>query len=193
MTRPETDRKALRSRLIAEREALAPALRSQLAAKLAGHLGDLLNRLNPQTLGFCWPFRAEPDLVEFLVEWQAQDFGRQLALPVVPATPGSLVFHLWQPGEPLVADRFGIPAPQGTPSAALQAVLVPVNGFDARGYRIGYGGGFFDRTLASLRPAPISIGVGYELARLDDAQPQLHDLPLDWIVTEAGIVVSPAR
>lgn len=93
----------------------------------------------------------------------------------------------------MLTDRFGIPAPQGTPRAALQAVLVPVNGFDARGYRVGYGGGFFDRTLASLRPAPISIGVGFELARLEDVRPQAHDLPLDWIVTEAGIVVSPAR
>lgn len=193
MTRPETDRKALRSRLIADREALSPALRSQLTAALAGHLGDVLNRLNPQTLGFCWPFRGEPDIVEFLAEWQAAFSGRQLALPIVPDTPGALAFHTWQPGEPLVADRFGIPAPQGTPSVALQAVLVPVNGFDARGYRIGYGGGFFDRTLASLSPAPISIGIGFEIARLDDAQPQPHDLPLDWIVTEAGIVVSPAR
>jgi len=63
---------------------------------------------------------------------------------------------------------------------------VPVNGFDTRGYRIGYGGGFFDRTLASLEPAPITVGTGFEIARLDSIAPQAHDRPLNWIITELG-------
>ena len=73
-----------------------------------------------------------------------------------------------------------------------QVLIVPLAGFDRKGNRIGYGGGFFDRTLAALQPAPISVGVGFEIARVDDVQPEPHDLPLDWMVTEAGVVVSPA-
>ena len=191
MSSTETDRRAIRQRLIAAREALPPNLRQQLTARIASHLGRLLDQLRPQTLGFCWPFRGEADLCEFLGHWRSQGAGRQLALPVVPASAGPLAFHAWVPGDALVMDRFGIPAPQGTPAVQPDAVLVPVNGFDARGYRIGYGGGFFDRTLAALHPAPISIGIGFEIARLDDVQPAPHDLALDWIVTESGVVVKP--
>lgn len=193
MSTPPLDRKAMRQRLIAEREALPAAQRQQWTAALLGPLGDLLAQLNPLTLGFCWPFRGEPDLREFLAHWRTQAPGRVLALPIVPETPGPLAFHAWQPGDAMVTDRFGIPAPQGTPEAVPEVVLVPVNGFDACGYRLGYGGGFFDRTLAALRPAPRTVGVGFELARLADVQPASHDRPLDWIVTEAGVVVRPAR
>lgn len=87
----------------------------------------------------------------------------------------------------MVADRYGILAPQGTPRLQPDVLLVPVNGFDLRGFRIGYGGGYFDRTLAG-QPRPVSIGIGFELAHLEDVCPEPHDQPLDWIVTEAGIV-----
>lgn len=182
----------MRERLIAAREALSPALRARMTAALATHLAELLEHLRPQILGFCWPFRGEADLREGLVQWRVQGAGRQLALPVVPARAGPLTFHAWAPGDAMEIDRFGIPAPLGTPATHPDLVLVPVNGFDARGYRIGYGGGFFDRTLAALQPAPVSVGVGFEIARIDDVQPAPHDLPLDWILTEAGIAVRPA-
>ena len=63
---------------------------------------------------------------------------------------------------------------------------MPLNGFDADGYRLGYGGGFFDRTLAALTPRPLAIGVGFECNRLPSIRPQPHDQRLDWLVTEAG-------
>ena len=88
----------------------------------------------------------------------------------------------------MVKDRYGIPAPQGTPALQPDLLLVPVNGFDARGYRIGYGGGYFDRTLAQA-DRPVAVGIGFEVARLEDVQPAAHDLPLELIITEAGIVV----
>lgn len=165
---------------------MSPVLRLQLTAEILPCLGELLDTVQAQTLAFCWPFRGEPDLREFLSLWRAQGAGRVLALPVVPEGNGALGFHAWRPGVPMQTDRFGIPAPVGTPAVQPDTLLVPVNGFDARGYRIGYGGGFFDRTLAALRPAPVTIGVGFELARVADTAPGPHDLPLDWIVTEAG-------
>lgn len=186
-----TERQALRQQLIAERESMLPITRLQLTAEILPALGELLDLLVPQTLGFCWPFRGEADLREFLSLWRAQGPGRQLALPVVHEEQASMAFHSWRPGVAMVLDRFGIAYPQGTPAVHPDLLIVPVNGFDARGYRIGYGGGFFDRTLAALSPAPITIGVGFESARLEDVQPEAHDVPLDWIVTEAGIVVRP--
>lgn len=191
MSSAPPERRALRQRLIAEREALMPVQRLQLTAELLPVLGEVLDIVQPQTLGFCWPFRGEADLREFLSLWRAQGPGRQLALPVVHEAQASMAFHGWRPGVVMGSDRFGIPYPVGTPALQPDALIVPVNGFDARGYRIGYGGGFFDRTLATLSPAPITIGVGFEIARLDDVHPEPHDLPLDWIVTEAGIVVRP--
>jgi 5,10-methenyltetrahydrofolate synthetase len=66
-------------------------------------------------------------------------------------------------------------------------ILLPLNGFDPAGYRLGYGGGYFDRTLAALSPRPLTIGIGFELNRIASIRPQAHDLALDWIVTENGV------
>lgn len=192
MSPPLLDRRVLRQQLIAAREALPEARRRQLTVVLAEFLTQLLGRLAPRTIGFCWPYRGEPDLVDFLVQWQTASPGRALALPVVPDMPGPLSFHAWEPGIPMHTDRFGIPAPAGSAPLVPDVLLVPVNGFDARGFRLGYGGGFFDRTLAACPIAPVTIGVGFELARLADVIPHKHDRPLDWIVTEAGIVVRTA-
>ena len=87
----------------------------------------------------------------------------------------------------MIADRYGIPTPAAGEFLVPQAMLLPVNAFDADGYRIGYGGGFFDRTLAALKPAPLSIGVGFELARVDSVRPEAHDVRLAAMVSEAGV------
>jgi len=113
--------------------------------------------------------------------------GATTALPVVVGRELPLVFREWHPGVPLAPGALGIPHPVGSRELVSQAILVPVNGFDALGYRLGYGGGFFDRTLAALAGSTVSIGVGYELARVDTVRPQSWDLPLDWLVTERGV------
>ncbi|MFT4174655.1 MAG: 5-formyltetrahydrofolate cyclo-ligase [Rhodocyclaceae bacterium] len=187
------DRRPLRERLIAEREALDPVARRRLTAAIASHVDRLLWTLQPSTLGFCWPFRGEPDLRELLTRWAAGTSNRQLALPVVTAADQPLLFRHWAPGAPLVPDRYGIPHPASGASVRPDVLLVPVNGFDSRGYRIGYGGGYFDRTLAALQPAPVTVGVGFELARLAKVAEAAHDRPLDWVVTEAGCVVQPRK
>lgn len=96
----------------------------------------------------------------------------------------------------MLTDAYGIPypapAPDQDPSLTLipDVLLIPVNAFDRQGYRIGYGSGYFDRTLATLRPTPLTIGIGFELARVACIAPESHDIPLDIIVTEAGTQLS---
>ena len=109
------------------------------------------------------------------------------ALPVVVAPRQPLVFREWHPGVTLASGALGIPYPVGSDPVVPTAVLVPMNGWDEAGYRLGYGGGFFDRTLASLAKKPVVIGVSYELARIKTIRPQSWDIPMDWVVTERGV------
>jgi 5,10-methenyltetrahydrofolate synthetase len=83
---------------------------------------------------------------------------------------------------------YGIPYPLDTPVLSPAAALVPVNGFDEEGFRLGYGGGYFDRTLAALDPRPVTIGLGYEISRIPTIHPRPHDIPLDFFVSEVGIL-----
>lgn len=180
-----TLREALRRDAIAKREAMTESARQGLTRRLEYHLGDLIAALAPACLAFCWPYRAEPDLRHFMASWLSAASGRTAALPVVVGRDQALVFRAWTPATPLLPDRYGIPHPPDGPELQPDAVLVPLNAFDAAGYRIGYGGGYFDRTLAEQSlPA---IGVGFEVGRVDDTLPQPHDQAMQWIVTEAGM------
>lgn len=181
-----TRRRLLRQRALAAREALGLEHRIRLEQRVAHHVGELLMRLTPRTIAFCWPYRAEPDLRETVAAWLAGDEARRAALPVVVERAAPLLFRRWQPGAPLEADRHGILQPTAAcEELHPELVLVPLNAFDARGYRLGYGGGYFDRTLA-LRSVT-AVGVGFEIGRVDHALPQAHDRPMNWLVTEAGV------
>jgi len=160
---------------------------------------ELLSAHFPQLarcrVGFCWPIKNEPDLRPLMRDWIAQqegvdgDFGA--LLPVVVREGAPLAFRRWAPDQPMAPDRYGIPTPTTGAFEPPEALLIPVNAFDAAGYRIGYGGGFFDRSMAALEPKPLCIGVGFELARVDSIRPQAHDIRLDAMVTEAGVFVTP--
>lgn len=178
-------RRALRNHALQAREALTATAREALTRRLEAHLASLLVRLAPRCLAFCWPFRGEPDLRHFVAGWLATDADRRAALPVVLDREAPLVFRRWTPGMTLVPDRHGIPHPPAGEELVPQVVLVPLNAFDAGGYRLGYGGGYFDRTLAALEVC--AVGVGFELGRTDSVLPQPHDQPMDWLVTEAGV------
>mgnify|MGYP001407156688 CR=1 FL=1 len=121
---------------------------------------------------------------EALAAWRAA--GAVAALPVVNAPDQPLAFRPWFPETPLYFDRYGIPTPAEGPWVVPDVLILPLNAFDAQGYRLGYGGGFFDRTLAHLRPRPLAIGVGFEINRVASIAPEAHDQRLDWIFTEAG-------
>lgn len=185
---PEDDivarRRALRNRALTAREALTVTAREALTRRLEAHLHTVLAQLAPVTLGFCWPFRAEPDLRAFVTHWLAADSARKAVLPVVLDREAPLVFRPWLPGMVLVPDRHGIPHPEAGPELQPDVVLVPLNAFDGAGFRLGYGGGYFDRTLAALPTR--AVGVGFEVGRADSVLPQPHDRAMEWIVTEAG-------
>lgn len=178
-------RNTMRSRLIAAREALPADIHAQLSRKLERHLGELLDALNPAVLAFCWPFRGEFD-ARALVSGRLPG-GLRACLPVVVDNGLPLEFREWSPQSEMVEDRYGIHIPARGETLQPDAILMPLNAFDAAGYRLGYGGGYFDRSLAALAPRPRAVGVGFELARVNSIRPQAHDLPMDVIVTEAGI------
>ena len=189
---PEPDfaakRKHLREHALKLRQALPVERREAMTGQLARHLDALMQTLAPRSLGFCWPYRAEPDLRDWVQAWLTGGSGRIAALPVVVERHAPMVFRRWIPGVPMALDRHGIPHPAEGEALVPEVLLVPLNAFDDRGYRLGYGGGYFDRTLVSLQPAPLAIGVGFELARVDSIDPEEHDVPLAAIVTEAGVL-----
>lgn len=140
--------------------------------------------LSRMTVGFYWPFKGEFD-PRFAIHKFRQD-GAKAALPVVVEKKAPLQFREWWPGVRVAPGVFDLPVPDA-PVAVPGALLIPPVGFDARGYRLGYGGGYFDRTLAALMPSPLRIGVAFELSRMATIQPQPHDVPMDFMVTETGI------
>jgi len=183
---PRAARKAQRLALIQARTDMPAPARAAADHALGGHLARLLDTLAPASIGFCWPYRAEFDMRAVVTAWLRADVCRWAALPVVGATGVPMRWRRWDPDVEMPLDRYGIPFPGDGPDLHPDLLLIPCNGFDARGYRIGYGAGHFDRTLAAMQPRPLAVGVAYELARLADTQPQAHDLPMDWLVTEAG-------
>jgi 5-formyltetrahydrofolate cyclo-ligase len=177
-------RRVERDRLIAAREGLDAATLELLRQRIDAHLWRSFPGLAAAKLAFCWPIRREYDARR--LAQRLRECGAVTALPVVVAPRQPLVFREWHPGVSLASGPLGIPYPVGSDLVVPTAVLVPMNGWDEAGYRLGYGGGFFDRTLASLTKKPVVIGVGYELARMKTIRPQSWDIPMDWVVTERG-------
>lgn len=178
-------RRAERARLIAAREALDAATLERLRLCIDAHLERSFPGLAAAKLAFCWPIRGEYDARPLLRGLRSR--GALTALPVVVARKQPLVFREWHPGVALAAGPLGIPFPTDSELVTPTAVLLPVVGWDEAGYRLGYGAGFFDLTLASLPKRPVVIGVGYELARMPSIHPQSWDVPMDWVVTERGV------
>ena len=178
-------RKTERTRLIAARAALDHATLEKYRQAIDAHLGRSFPGLASAKLAFCWPIKGEYDARH--LARTLRECGALTALPVVVAPRTPLIFREWHPGVELAVGPLDIPYPVGSPEVTPNAVLLPMNGWDAAGYRLGYGAGFFDRTLAALPKKPAVIGVSYELARMDTIHPQSWDIPVDWVVTERGV------
>ncbi|MBI4196042.1 MAG: 5-formyltetrahydrofolate cyclo-ligase [Betaproteobacteria bacterium] len=178
-------RKARRAELIARRDAVDRDTRRRWNERISALLERGFPMLGGMVVGFCWPYKGEFDARFAIRDWRRQ--GATAALPEVVAKGQPLRFRTWWPGAPMAPGVYGIPVPQDTEVVVPDVVLAPMNGFDESGCRLGYGGGYFDRTLAALAPRPLAVGVAFEIARLATIFPQRHDIPMDFVVTEEGI------
>ncbi len=176
-------RKAERQRLIAARLAMDARERAARADMIAVGLDHAVGRVSGRIVAAYWPFRGEPDLRSWTI--RVIERGGRIALPVVIRKGWPLEFRIWAPGDPLERGVWNILVPSRGPAVEPDIVVAPVVGFDAAHYRLGHGGGFYDRTLAAMRRRPLTLGVGYETARLPTIYPQPHDIALDAIVTDA--------
>jgi 5-formyltetrahydrofolate cyclo-ligase len=178
-------RRERRASLIGKRQALSQVERQRFQPRITGLLTEGFPELRSGVIGFYWPIRGEIGLAPLMRELiQA---GAYAALPVVIEKGQPLEFRAWRPGAPLERGVWNIPIPAARQVVSPTALLVPLVGFDEQGYRLGYGGGYYDRTIVARDPKPLAIGVGYEFQRLSTIFPQPHDVPMDAIVTDAGV------
>ena len=178
-------RTRLRAELIARRMAVDPERHARWSEGVARDLGTLLEGVPPgRIIAFCWPYQAEFDARPVVQRCLAR--GVRAALPVVVAPRTPMIFRQWTPDTRLVPGVYDIPTPVGSEEVVPDVVLAPLAGFDEQGYRLGFGGGFFDRTLGAMSPRPLAIGVGFELGRVPTIYPQWHDAAMDYVVTEKG-------
>ena len=182
---PARDKVTLRRQLQAER--LAMTDRHQRSVHLQEVLRVWLVGRPETTIGAYWPIKGEFDALPALYRWSEADSVRRIGLPVINRETKQLKFHIWYPGCPMEDDAFGIPKPKDTEAFEPQLLLVACVGYGPGGLRLGYGGGFYDRTLAALQPRPYTVGVGYGNGWVPWLQAEPHDVPLDAMLTEDGL------
>ena len=185
-------KKALRRALLEQRLNLPDRL--QRADLLQQVLRIWLVGRADAVIGAYWPIKGEFDPLPALHRWKEdgelidQPQPRTIGLPVVDKVHKSMTFHAWYPGCPMEEDAYGIPKPKDTEVIAPTLLFVACVGYAPGGYRLGYGGGFYDRLLATLKPRPFTVGLGYAPGFLPDFEPASYDIPLDAILNENGVV-----
>jgi 5-formyltetrahydrofolate cyclo-ligase len=180
-------RRELRERLHRIRDEFAARSGPAAQAALAEHLSRVLDELQPERLGLYWPLRSEFNApLACLGDRNLQSV--ELVLPYAKKTTRELQYRTWDRGEPTVRDECGIPSIEGPPVLP-DVVLVPCLGYTRSGYRLGYGGGFFDRWLAAY-PQVTAVGIAWSATELSESElaPQPHDQPLMLVITERGVV-----
>ena len=179
-------RKANRTELLTRRGAFTLEDRRRRAQDVTERLLAAVDLQAYPVLGFYWPIRGELDLRD--VARRHAEAGGTLALPVVVEKGAPVEFWQWQPGTAMQRGFWNIPVPAERRVVTPAALLIPLVGYDAAGYRLGYGGGYYDRTLAATAPRPLCVGIGYDDAELATIHPQPHDIPMSLIVTEARVL-----
>ena len=182
---PSQDKKLLRKQLLAERQAMHD--RHQRSVHLQEVLRVWLVSRRESTIGAYWPIKGEFDALPALYRWSEADENRRIGLPVIDRETKQLRFHIWYPGCEMEEDAYGIPKPKDTPTFEPTLLLVPCVGYGPRGVRLGYGGGFYDRTLATLQPRPHTVGLAYSHGFLPWLSPEAHDVPLDTVLSDEGL------
>jgi 5-formyltetrahydrofolate cyclo-ligase len=180
-------RKSERARLIKERLEIGVDARKSYSDRIAEQLDIAIGDPSGRVVSGYWPFRGEPDLREWLGRLESR--GGRCALPVVVHPNAPLVFRVWRQGDKLERGVLDIPVPAAGEEVCPDVVIAPLVGYDPNGFRLGYGGGYFDRTLAAAPRRPLIIGVGYSQAALPTIHPEAHDIAMDKIVTERGIFI----
>ena len=175
-------RKAERKRLLDQRLLMTAGDRRTRSKRIGKGIDRAAGDIDGLVVAAYWPFRCEPDLRDWQRDAMAR--GARIALPVVIRKGWPLEFRIWSPGDRLERGAWNILVPAGGPPVEPDIVIAPGVGFDRDRYRLGYGGGFFDRTLAAMNRKPLVIGVGYAEARLETIYPQPHDIPMNVIVTD---------
>ena len=175
-------RREQRAALIAARLAMPSDERREIIRLIRQRLNTYLQDHRPAVLGGYWPIRREFNPLSALRAHLAS--GASVALPVITKKNHPLEFRLWTPGAAMKIGVYDIPYPADGAAVLPDTLLVPMVGFDAAGYRLGYGGGYYDRTAAALAPRPRLVGIAFESAQLSSIQPLPHDIPMDCIITE---------
>ena len=191
MDKPEQKR-ALRQQLVEQRLAMPDrVVRCDLLQRV---MRIWLVHRPDAVIGAYWPIKGEFDPLPALHRWKEdgelldESQLRRIGLPVVDKIHKTLKFHAWYPGCPMEEDAYGIPKPKDTEVIIPTLLFVPCVGYGPGGHRLGYGGGFYDRTLASLEPRPYTVGLGFTHGFLGDLEPEPHDIPLNAILNDNGIV-----
>ena len=178
-------RNAERAGLIARRLAAPAADHARWSALIEASLRKGFSAFEGMIVGFCWPFQGEFDARPFVTDLRGR--GVRAVLPAVVAKDQPLEFREWWPGVAMTNGVYDLPVPDGTSLLTPDALLIPALGVGSRGDRLGYGGGYFDRTLATLHPKPLAVALAFELSRIATIVPQAHDVFMDFVVTETGI------
>lgn len=188
----EAVKAALRLRARAQRASFLASAHPEAAAAAATNFFASV-ALEPQmVVAAYWPIRDELDCRPIIT--RLMDSGQPVCLPVVVGDTAPLELRLWQEGVPLYPSGFGTLAPpDDAPRVEPDVILMPLLGFDRAGTRLGYGGGYYDRTLASLSRRPRLIGFAYSAQELDFIPREAHDVPLDAVITETGVVQFAAK
>lgn len=182
----EAEKAALRKQAHARREALSTQFRSEASSAISFQFFDKVAFGPDDAIAGYWRIRDEVDCQPILVK--LMDGGQVVILPVVVGAEEPLEFRIWAPDAPLYEAGFGTLAPSDlAPRAEPDIVLMPLLGYDSEGTRLGYGGGYYDRTLSSLRKKPLLVGLAFSAQKLEKIPRGGHDVPLDAVVTEEGV------
>lgn len=178
-------RKQQRADLIARRKQTPEAERALWSEAITASLIQGFPVLQQRRVGCYSPFQGEYDPAQVMVYLYA--CGATLALPEVMGPHQPLRFRKWWPQAPMRKDAYGIALPHDTEEVTIDAIIIPMVAFDSQGYRLGYGSGFFDRTLAAINPRPLTIGIAFEVLHLPTIYPHEHDIAMDYVITEKTI------
>jgi 5-formyltetrahydrofolate cyclo-ligase len=177
---------ALRRDAHARRAAIPPDARTEHAASIAGLFFQHIAYGPDDVIAGYWRIRDETDCKPILI--RLMDNGQKVVLPVVAGEDAPLDLRLWEADAPLYEAGFGTLAPSDlAPRAVPDLILVPLLGFDGKGTRLGYGGGYYDRTIAALEKKPLLVGLAFSAQEFDEIPREAHDVPLDAVITEEGV------